>query len=305
MNLEHDTSSFLCGYAASLDYFFCAKELDENKDGMAFTIFRLDGEEWDRFGTTFNWPHVAIASIKPQGGNRVILSVGPRGDYYECIFDSKTGVPTQQVGVIPSERPFLARNLAVVEDTIFAVGMGRAVARWDGPGMWTRLDPDAPLPEGQACGFNDLTGPSLKEMYAVGWRGEIWCMDSAVWRPIDSPLSAHLRAACTLPDDSIIAVGYDGAMVRGRHDTWIVVDSGRPETLLDVCCLAGQVFVATAYQILMLDDSGLVPVTEFEDPEDLPATCGGLYLTQDGAGIISMGAKDLFRLRDGVWERVV
>lgn len=305
--MKHDASTFLCGHAPFLDLIFCAKEMDEDKnnDGMVFTFFLLDGEKWIKFNTTFNWPHVAVASIKPGGSDRVVLSVGSRGDYYECIINSKTGIPTQQVGVIPSEKPFLARNLAIVEETMFAVGMGRVVARWDGPGQWTRLDPEAPLPKGQACGFNDLTGSSLQEMYAVGWRGEIWCLDKNVWRQIDSPLSAHLRAACTLPDGSIFAVGYNGAMVRGRHDTWKVVDSERPETLLDVCCFDGKVFVATAYKILMLDDTGLVPVTNFEDSADMPATCGGLYLTHDGAGIISMGSHDLFRLRNGVWERLV
>lgn len=303
--MEHDTSSFLCGCATYLDLIFCVKELAESKDGMAFTFFTLDGEDWERDGTTFNWPPVAVASIKPEGGDRILLSVGPHGDYYECIYNSITGAATQNVGVISSERTFLARNLAIVEETMFAVGMGRVVARWDGPGTWTHLNPTAAFPEGKACGFSDLAGPSLKEMYAVGWLGEIWYMEDGVWRQIDSPLSEHLRAACTLPDGSIFAVGYNGAMVRGRHDTWTVVDSGRPETLLDVCCFDGKVFVATAFQILILDESGLVPVTEFEDPEDMPATCGGLYLTHDGEGIISMGPKDLFRMRDGVWERLV
>lgn len=302
--MKDETSSFLCGYAAYLDFIFCAKELDSNDDGMPFAFFLLDGEEWEKFSITFSWAHVAVASIKPQGRNRAIVSMGAHGEYYECVYDAVTGLPTQQVGVIPSDRPFLGRNLAIVEETIFAVGMGRVVARWEGPGMWTRLDPKEPLPEGIACGFNDLTGPSLKEMYAVGWRGEIWCMNNAVWHQVDSPLSAHLRAACTLPDGSIVAVGYNGAMVRGRHDTWRVVDSGRAETLLDVCCFDGKVFVATAYKILVLNESGLMPVTDFEDPADMPASCGGLYLSDDGAGIISMGPSDLFRLRDGIWKRI-
>lgn len=301
--MDHSTSSFLCGYAAYLDLFFCAKEEDDQKekDALGVGFFCLDGDDWIKFATTFNWPHVAVASIKPGGGDRVVLSVGSQGDYYECL----AGTSTERTGVIPGAGPFLARNLAVVDDTVFAVGMGRVVARWDGPGTWTRLDPAAPLPDGQACGFNDLAGPSLKEMYAVGWRGEIWQTDGAAWRQIASPLSDHLRAACTLPNGFIFAVGYNGVMVRGRNDAWNIVDSGRAETLLDVCCFDGKVFVATAYQILSLDDSGLVPVTEFEDPDDMPATCGGLYLAHDGSGVFSLGPKDLFRLRDGLWERLV
>jgi hypothetical protein len=302
--LDHSTSSFLCGYAVRLDLFVCVKEQDKKSaDGMVFNVFLLQGNTWAKFATMFDWPHVAVASIKPRGSDRVVLSIGGNGDYWEFL----DATSSEHTGVIPGSSPFLARNLAVVGDRIFAVGMGRVVARWDGPGLWTRLGPTAPLPEGRACGFNDLTGPSLMEMYAVGWRGEIWQTDGdgSAWRQIDSPISEHLNAACTLRDGSIVAVGYNGAMVRGKHDTWAVVASGRPETLLDVCCFKGEVYVATAFRILKLEDTGLMPVTEFADADDVPTSCGALYLTDDGVGVFSLGPKDLFRLRDGAWERVV
>ncbi len=300
--MDHSTSSFICGYAVHLDLFFCVKEQDKKRaDGMVFNAFLLHGNTWGKFATTFDWPHVAVASIRPGGSDRVVLSIGGNGDYWEFL----DATSTERTGVIPGSSPFLARNLAVVEDRMFAVGMGRVVARWNSPGLWTRLDPTAPLPEGRACGFNDLTGPSLEEMYAVGWRGEIWQTDGSAWRQIDSPISEHLVAACTLPDGSILAVGYNGAMVRGKHDSWTVVASGRPENLLDVCCCRGEVYVATAFRILKLEDSGLMPVTEFADADDIPTSCGALYLTHDGVGVFSLGPKDLFRLRDGAWERVV
>jgi hypothetical protein len=299
--LDHSTSSFLCGFAVRLDLFVCVKEQDTKRaDGMVFNVFLLQGSTWAKFATMFDWPHVAVAAIKPHG-NRVVVSVGSKGDYWEFL----GATSAEDTGVMPGSRPFLARNLAVIEDQILAVGMGRVVARWDGPGQWTRLDPAVPLPAGRACGFNDLTGPSLKEMYTVGWRGELWQTDGSAWQQIDSPTSEHLRAACTLPDGSVLAVGYNGVMVRGKHDSWTVVASGRPETLLDVCCCKGDVYVATAFRILKLNDTGLVPVTEFADAGDMPTSCGALYPTQDGLGVFSLGPKDLFRLRDRVWERVV
>jgi len=294
----------LCGYAVRLDLFVCVKEYDhERADGMAYQGFLLQGSHWVKFATMFDWPPAAVASVKPRGSERVVLSVGTRGDYWEFL----DATSSEHTGVIPGDSPFLARNLAVVEQRIFAVGMGRVVARWDAPGVWTRLDPGAPLPGAGACGFNDLTGPALTEMYAVGWRGEIWRTDGdgSAWHQIDSPTSEHLNAACTLPDGSIMAVGYNGAMVRGKQDTWNVVASGRPETLLDVCCFNEEVYVATAFRILRLEDMGLVPDTRFAVAGDIPSSCGALYPTDDGTGVFSLGPKDLFRLRDGAWERVI
>lgn len=300
--MDHSTSSFICGYAVRLDLFVCVKEQDKKRaDGMVFNVFLLQGNSWGKFATMFDWPHVAVASIKPRGSDRVVLSIGGNGDYWEFL----DATSSERTGVMPGSSPFLARNLAVVEDRIFAVGMARVVARWESPGLWARLGPTAPLPEGRASGFNDLAGPSLNELYAVGWRGEIWQTDGSAWRQIDSPTSEHLNAACTLPDGSIVAVGYNGAIVRGKHDTWNLVASGRPETLLDVCYFKGAIYVATAFRILKLEDTGLMPVAEYVDADDMPTSCGALYPTDDGAGVFSLGPKDLFRLRGGAWERVV
>ena len=89
--MDHSASSFLSGYAAFLDFFFCGKELDKESDGMGFAFYLLDGSEWSRMGQ-FNWPQIAVASIKPDGGDRTVLAVGPHGDYFEVIFDGVTGV---------------------------------------------------------------------------------------------------------------------------------------------------------------------------------------------------------------------
>ena len=207
--------------------------------------------------------------------------------------------------MLPGKPRFIARNLAVVGDTIYAVGMGRAIARWDGPMKWTRLDPKLPASNDDgAVGFNDLVGVTPSEMYTVGWGGEILRTDGKRWQAVDSPVSAALRAACVGADGLIYAVGYNGTMVRGRGDDWSVIETGRKGVLLDVCAFKDKIFVATSFDVLKLGPDGLDPVSEFDDPDDQPSSCIGLCAAADGSGVLWLGNTELFRITDSTWHRV-
>jgi hypothetical protein len=72
---------------------------------------------------------------------------------------------------------------------------------------------------------------------------------------------------------------------------------------MDVAYFAGRVYVATDFEILRLDEDTLIAEDAFGDSDDLPETC--LHLLPAADGLMSMGTRDLFRLHDGVWERLV
>lgn len=127
-------------------------------------------------------------------------------------------------------------------------------------------------------------------MYTVGWGGEILRTDGRRWQHVHSPVSAALRAACVAPDGMVYAVGYDGTMVRGRGDSWSVIETGRKGVFLDVCSFRSDVFVATSLDVLKLGPSGLEPVTDFDDPEDRPTGCVGLCAAADGSGVFGLAA---------------
>ena len=140
---------------------------------------------------------------------------------------------------------------------------------------------------------------------AVGWHGEIWRWNGAnTWRQIDSPLSSHLSAACCKPDGTVIAVGYDGAMVQGKGDEWQVIDTGRKENLLSVAHFRGETYACSAYSLMRLTPNGLVAVDNLVDPDDEPVTCLHLLPSDDGEALFSLGPKDLFLLTDS-WKRIV
>lgn len=298
---------FLSGFAPFHDLFFCAKAKAGTGEVIPsgtfpFRVFMLSRNQWSPYDRVFNWAPIAITSVKPEDGLRAVVAIGAHGECYEM----RPANGDEQTGVLPGPSRFLARNVAVVGDVIYAVGMGRAMARRDGPMAWTRIDPAVPVSNSnRAVGFNDLAAFSPDEMYTVGWGGEILRGDGERWQAVDSPVSTALVAACTGADGLLYAVGYNGTMVRGRGDEWSVIETGSRSALRDVCTYGDDILVATPFDVLRLGPDGLQPIEEFEDPEDVPGSCNGLCAAADGSGVFWLGNSGLFFLTGTTWKRVV
>jgi hypothetical protein len=179
------------------------------------------------------------------------------------------------------------------------------VLRRESEGTWRDFGPGPSKGDPDVIGFEDLGGYGPDEMYAVGWGGEIWWCDRGRWRRVDSPTSANLRALYCA-DDAVYIVGHNGTMLRGRHDSWQVMDTGRREKLMDVSVYGDKIQVCTDFRLLKWSDTGLVNDTDFADAADVPATCLYLLNAPDAPqGLISLGQKDVFRRQSGPWARLV
>jgi hypothetical protein len=301
--MNHEVSTFLSGCAPFMGYIFFSKELDElaTAGQPNSSFFNFDEEDVEAQFRQFNggvgWPAISMATIKPRDQERLLVAVGPNGDYWEL----EPGTLNKTVDRITDFCGNL-RALSVVNDVIYACGMGRVVLQRQGPGEWASIGPDALEGDPDIVGFEDIGGYSADEMYAVGWGGEIWWRDHGKWRRIDSPKSVNLRALYCAEDEYVYVVGRDGTMLRGRRDMWSVIDTGRTENLVDVAFYEGTVYVTTDFRILKLTDRGLVNDSDFASA-DRPRTC--LYLLRAPDGLVSLGTKDLFRRNGGPWSRLV
>lgn len=304
--MDHSGSSFLCGCAPFTDMIFFAKELDELAAAdQANTGFFLwdqqiadENKRWMKYDTAASWRAVGLATVKPAGQARIAVAVGSAGQFFEV--DAENLVET--VGMINPSVTGL-RCLLGIEDVIFAAGMGRIVFERAGTGQWTAVGPGLESSERNVVlGFEGMDGFSARNLYAVGWGGEIWNYVGRGWTKIDSPTNGNLNAVACVGDADIYAVGDNGLLVHGHGDNWVAVDSGRPENLQDVAFSDGVLYVSTDFRILRLDDDGLVEADNFADG-DRPATCQ--LLLKSGDGLVSLGPKDVFALRNGVWHRVV
>jgi hypothetical protein len=302
--MKHDTSTFLSGCAPLPDLFFFAKELDELvENGMPNSSFFCFDEEdtasqFRKYDESVNWPAIAMTTSKPEGSSRDVVAIGPNGDYWELI----PSTAQETIGKITDFQGNL-RTLSVIDETIFACGMGRVVLQREGKGQWKSIGPDPTKDDADIIGFEDIDGYSKAEMYAVGWGGEIWWFDNGTWRRVDSPTSANLTALCCAGDGAVYIVGDNGIMLRGRRDAWSVIDTDRKENLMDVAFYNGTIYVTTDFRILKLMDEKLVNDTDFADPNDLPVTC--LHLLSAADGLISLGTKDVFRRQLDSWKRLV
>jgi hypothetical protein len=301
--MKHELSSFLSGCAASSEFIFFAKQVDAAAEAgspnSTFLSFVEDDAEppFAKYDQVVGWPAITMATSKPVDALRLVVALGPNGDYWEL-----EPLSTQErVGKIPEFSGNL-RNLAVIDDDMYACGMGRIVLLRQGTGKWQSIGPQPAKGDPDVIGFEDIGGYNKDEMYAAGWGGEIWWRDAKKWRRVDSPTSTNLRALFCA-DDAVYIVGHNGTLVRGRHDAWEVVDTGRKENLMDVTAHDGEIFVCTSFRILKMVGDKLVNDMDFGDAADLPTTC--LYLVKAPDGLISIGEKDVFRRKDGVWKRLV
>lgn len=301
--MNHRGSTFLSGCAPLDSVVFFAKEADEpaanGERNASFFIFNENDKEaaFKKYQRDVAWTAQAIATVKPAStGKRDVVAISDRGDFWEV----EAATATEHVGRIDVVRGAV-RSLAVVGDTVYGCGMARMVLMREGRGRWRELGPHDSAASA-IVGFEDLDGFGDDELYTVGWNGEIWRFSDRRWHQIDSPVSSLLSAVCCGDDGQVRAVGHDGAMVQGRGDVWKAVETGRREQLLDVTTYKGEVYVVSNDAIFKLTSDGLVPDPDFADGER-PSTC--LHLLRAPDALVSMGTKDLWRKKDGVWKRLV
>lgn len=300
--MNHEGSTFLSGAAASAEFFFFAKEVDElvaddTPNASFFRYKAADGEAaFRKYDENVHWPAVAMATIKPKGQDRVVVAVGPQGDFWE-LFPASTD---EVLGRLPGAVNL--RRLTAVDDQIYACGMNRTAYLRQDTGQWLSFGPGPADDDPPVVGFEDIGGFNASEMYAVGWGGEVWWRDGGQWRRADSPTNANLSALTCAADGSVYVVGHDGVMLRGRHDQWRLIETTRRENLRDVAALEGEIYVVSDFAIFRLGAAGLVA-----DPElngDAPDSC--LHLLEAADGLVSLGQKDVFIKRIGSpWRRLV
>jgi hypothetical protein len=301
--MNHEGSTFLSGCAVRTGFWFFAKEVDElvEQDEPNSSFFCFDdedvGAEFMKYDEIVGWPALSMA-VTEINSKLFVVAVGPHGDYWEML----PSTAAETVGKIAASHGNL-RKLSVVEGEIFACGMNRTVLQRKAVGQWQPIGPGGMDADPPVVGFEDIAGNSLHEMYAVGWGGEIWRFINRQWQRADSPTSVTLTALTVSPGGDVYAVGHDGMLLTGRHDSWQIIDTGRAETLRDVAFLGESLYVVTDFNILVLSDDGLVQAHDFSNPEDVPATC--LHLLEASDGLVAMGTKDVFINKGDGWLRVV
>jgi hypothetical protein len=174
--------------------------------------------------------------------------------------------------------------------------MDRLLFRYESEKNWQSFD--AGMPGGG--NLSSISGFSGAEMYACGWEGELWHLDRGTWRRCTSPTNVHLMSVLCAGDDLVYAVGFGGAILRGRHDDWKVLEQAVTRgDFWDAAWFADRLWVSTITSLYYLDGDSLEPA---DFGGDRPATCYHLSIADNT--MWSIGRKDVMAFDGTSWSRI-
>jgi hypothetical protein len=222
-----------------------------------------------------------------------ILCVGSGDVHDEQIIASDEDTPAQRGPM---------RGIRGIGGKAYAVGMARQVYRRDGANLWSCIDQGARLRDGEPVtkSFEAIDGFSEEEIYAVGRGGAIWRYDGRLWQPVDSPTNMILTNVCCAGDGRGYACGRVGMLVRGRGQTWEVIEhEDTEEDFWGLAWYNDTLYLSTMRFVYTLQGDHLQPV-DFGD--DAPGTC--FHLSAADGVLWSIGAKDVMAFNGTTWARI-
>lgn len=194
------------------------------------------------------------------------------------------------------------RGARTIGKEVIVVGMDRQVYKREALNTWVPFDQGARPKAGskKIVGFESVDGFSSKELYAVGWDGEIWRCDGKKWSAVDSPTNAVLTQVCCAGDGNAYACGRRGLLLRGKKDSWEVLEhESTTEDLWDLCWFDEHLYLSSTRSLFTLEGDQLKPV---KFGKDVPETCGRLSAA-DGV-LWSIGGKDVMAFDGKKWTRI-
>jgi len=246
---------------------FTEEKLKNNKSPWACKVFGKNNFKWSKI------VHIDKNNLllvdNERSAHTVNLSTG------ESIREQE----------IPRTTLRTVENLKNIHGTIYAVGIGRGVARRDGKNKWTLISKEiqgkmiADLSVFQA-GFSAIDGfEAHKDLYAGGGHSDMWHYDGEHWRAIDLPiLKMRIRAIVCAGDGKVYAVGRDAKIVVGKGDEWKVIEQNlTTNDFTDAVWYNDRLYVCTERHLYELKD-GKFTQTLFEGSQ--PFSFGKLYINE-------------------------
>ena len=283
---------------ACFGYTLCAHDELSSDDVPHTLVLGWDQGTWRR-GPLSQLTWVAESACLVQVPKQQMVAVGATGKvivagrgemYEENIYAAGT----------PDDREGWFREVREIAGKAYAVGMGRQAYLRDARDHWVRIDHTLPGSLEGMEGLESIHGFAPDELYAVGWGGEIWSFDGRSWSPAGSPTNLLLTRVLCAGDGNVYACGQAGLLVRGRGQTWEVVEQDdTQEDIWDLEWFGDTLYVSTTRFLYTLDGTSL-RLVEFE--EETPETCYHLS-TADGV-LWSIGFKDIVAFDGSSWTRI-
>lgn len=285
-----DTRTFTDGAARKADLLYVLSrdnKLDASDVEHTSAIGWYKGKWGDVKNTNWRSTAVAVAKLPEER----LVFVGESGEV--CVY---SGGKAEREEIKP--RPRLIRRAREIGGIVYACGMLRQVFMRKDKDNWNDISAKKPARE-EKVGFEDICGFGEKEIYAVGWGGEVWEFDGKSWKGRGC-LTNMILASATCAEDEVYVVGQQGVILRGRHDSWSILDVGKDLSvdIWDVCYFMDKVYFSTFTGIFFLEEGELHPV-------DFGFDVSSCYrLTQADGVLWSIGPSDVLSFDGNRWSKI-
>lgn len=203
-----------------------------------------------------------------------------------------------QDGVFAASDLGLLRGARAIDGVLYVCGMKRQVFRRDGRDQWRCLTAEISAQKG-VVGFEAIDGFSEKEIYAVGWEGEIWQYDGTQWYRRNSGTNVILRDVVCAANGIVYAIGRERKLVFGRKEGWASIDIDLPTDLQSLAWFNNALYACSTRDVFIWDGAQFQPLFFAGDgPKTLQ------YLHVGEGGLCAVGPKDLFRFDGEIWSRI-
>ncbi len=252
---------------------------------------------WGQLVNNWACPSLCVARVPKEQ----MIAIGEFGDVQVLGSGEQRSEQIADGPNIPEKRGTL-RCVRTIGGRAYAAGMDRQVYRREDANKWVSIDATMrPKPgSSDVVGFESIDGFSERDIYAVGWQGAIWHYDGKKWRQIDSPTNVILTNTCCAGDGNVYISGRLGLLLRGRNDTWEVIE--HESTAQDLWGLAwydGKLYVSSLKQVFTLEGDALAPVDMGDDPAE-----SAYHLSAADGVLWSIGAKDVMAFDGSEWTRI-
>jgi hypothetical protein len=231
-------------------------------------------------------PELALVFVAGNG----LYGIHAKQSYAGNIFTDSRPLPTEpRFGDI--------RWVTEIDRKAYAAGHMGAVYRLDAIKNWTRIDEGLP----RELNIEAIHGFGAADVYVGGKRGYLWHWDGSRWTNLELPTNVHLTRIKCAPDGVVYVAGHKGLLLRGRHQSWSIVDHGvTTDTIWSLEWFNDQLYVATRNALFRLSPDTLEAIDFGGDP---PKT---FYHLSAVEGVMwSIGEEDVMSFDGARWKRIV
>lgn len=270
----------------------------EENDVCHALFFRRQVDRWNYWSIN---SRIVGFHVFPISLGEIIIAPCQEGS----IYINKEGEERWETIGIGPEMPSTLRHLTcsrVIGSFLYVAGMQRQVFRKCIPdGAWERADQGALISRHstEINGFLSIDGINEKNMYGVGFYGQLWNYKNEQWFQLTSPTNLKLKSVRCMGDGAVYVAGAKGIILKGIADRWEIIEQDLTlSTFMNVEIFEGTLFLVTDRGGLYRLVNDQLSKVEFDCPTEFH------FLHSHGELLLALGFSMAYLFDGVVWTKI-